>query len=302
MSFRPLLLVVACTLMACDADNAANAGPERSRENVFTYRAPLGAGQTLALRNMSGRITVEPSADDTLRVAADMTWRGDSTPPSDVSFRSDTKPDGVLVCALVGEGRCTTDDYEVNSDGTGFSIGGGVRLGMGGSSQASVHFRVQVPTGVRLDLVMIDGKIVSASSAPVKARGVNGDMTIVTSVGPVTANTVNGDVDARMTTLAGSDTVEVESVNGNVNAFLPESASINVELRALNGSLLSDFPGLEAGSRRVNKAITGVIGTGTTPVRIRAINGNASLRRLDAQGRPFEIVPPPAEAEAPKAP
>lgn len=303
MSLRPLMLAMAVTLVACDADTAANTGPERSRENVFTYRAPMRAGQTFALRNMSGRLTVEPSADDTLRVTADMTWRGDSTPPKDVSFRSDMTPTGVLVCALVGEGRCTADDYDVNSDGTGFSLGGGrVRLGMGGSSQASVHFRVQVPTGVRLDLVMIDGNIVSASSAPVKARGVNGDMTIVTSVGPVTAKTVNGDVDARMTTLAGSDTVEVESVNGNVNAFLPEGASINVELRALNGSLLSDFPGLEAGSRRVNKSITGVIGAGTTPVRLRAINGNASLRRLDAQGRPFEIVPPPAEAEAPKAP
>lgn len=299
MSLRPLMLVVACSLMACDADTAANAGPERSRENVFTYRAPLQAGQKLSLRNMSGRITVEPSADDTLRVMADMAWRGDSTLPSDVSFRSELTPNGVLVCALVGEGRCTEDDYDVNSDGTGFSFGGGkVKLGMGGPSQASVHFRVQVPTGVRLALVMIDGNIVSASSAPVKAAGVNGDMTIVTSIGPVNAMTVNGDIDARMTTLSGTDTVEVESVNGNVSAFLPENASINVELRALNGSLLSDFPGLEARS----KSISGVIGAGTTPVRIRAINGNLALRRLDAQGRPFELVPPPADADAPKAP
>lgn len=295
MSFRPLMLVVACALMACDSDNAADAGPARSREHVFTYRAPLQAGQKLSLRNMSGRITVEPSADDTLRVMADMAWRGDSTLPSDVSFRSELTPNGVLVCALVGEGRCTEDDYDVNSDGTGFSFGGGkVRLGMGGPSQASVHFRVQVPTGVRLDLVMIDGNIVSASSAPVKARGVNGDMTVVTSVGPVTAKTVNGNVDARMTTLAGGDTVEVESVNGDVAAFLPESASANVEIRSVNGSLISDFPGLIAGSRRFDKTITGVLGAGTTPVRVRAINGNAALRRLDAQGRPFELVAPPA--------
>ena len=94
MSLRPLMLVVACTLMACDADTTANAGPERSRENVFTYRAPLRAGQTFALRNMAGRLSVEPSADDTLRVVADMTWRGDSTLPdgarSPATFSSST--------------------------------------------------------------------------------------------------------------------------------------------------------------------------------------------------------------------
>ena len=79
---------------------------------------------------------------------------------------------GVFICAVIGKGICTADDYDVNSDGTGMSFRRGrVRLGMGGGSLATVHFRVKVPTGVKLDLVMIDGSIVSASSAPVKARG-----------------------------------------------------------------------------------------------------------------------------------
>jgi hypothetical protein len=293
MSFRPFALIVACTLMACDVAVEGNPGPEQARENVFSYRAPLQAGQTLVLRNMSGRMTVEPAPDDTLRVVADMTWRGDSTLPSDVRFRSELMANGVVVCAIVGEGRCSADDYESNSDGTGFSIGKrGVRLGMGGPSQAAVHFRVQVPTGVRLDLVMIDGNIVSASSAPVKARGANGDITVVTSVGPVTAKSVNGNVDVRMTTLAGSDTVEVETVNGSVAAYLPADVSADVQVRALNGSLLSDFPGLAAGSRRFDKTISGVLGSGMTPVRVGAVNGNATLRRLDAQGRPIELSAP----------
>ena len=288
MSFRPFVVIAALSLAGCDAEVEANAGPRQSREQVFSYSAPLRAGQTLALRNMSGQLSIEPASDDTLRVVADLAWRGDSALPRDVSFRSDTMPGGVYVCAIVGKGQCTADDYDVNSDGTGMSFRRGrVRLGMGGGSLATVHFRVQVPTGVRLELVMIDGSIVSASSAPVKARGVNGQMTIVTSVGPVNAKTVNGNIDARMTTLTGTDSVVVETVNGEVAAYLPATAAATVDVRATNGTVMSDFPGVVGGSARLNKTITGVLGGGTTPVRVRSINGAAALRQLDAQGRPL---------------
>lgn len=288
MSFRPVLALAALALASCSVD--VDSGPARSREAVFAYATPLAAGQTLALRNFAGSLTLGPSPDDTLRIVADLTWRGDSTPPRDVSFRGDTMPGGVVVCALVGGSRCTKDDYEVKSDGSGFSIGRGrLRLGMGGSAQANAHFRVQVPTGVRLDLVMIDGTIVSASSAPVKARGVNGGITVGTSVGPVQAKMVNGDVDVRMTSLAGTDSVVAETVNGEVAAYLGEALSFSVDMRVTNGSALSDFPGLSGGSQRLSKTITGVIGGGATPVRVRSINGDAQLRRLDASGRPYQL-------------
>lgn len=288
MSFRPVLALAAVALASCSAE--IESGPARSRAAVFSYSTPLQAGQTLALRNFAGSLTLGPSADDTLRVVADLTWRGDSTLPRDVSFRGDTMPGGVVVCALIGGSRCTKDDYEVKSDGSGFSIGRGrLRLGMGGSSQANAHFRVQVPAGVRLDLVMIDGTIVSASSAPVKARGVNGGITVGTSVGPVTAKMVNGDVDIRMTSLAGTDSVVAETVNGEVAAYLAEGLSISVDVRVTNGNALSDFAGLSGGSERLSKTISGVIGGGGTPVKLRSINGNAQLRRLDASGRPYQL-------------
>lgn len=289
MSFRPLIVLATAALAACNSD--VDSRPEQSRGDVFSYAAPMVAGQTLALRNFAGSLTVEPATDDTLRIAADLRWRGDSTLPRDVTFRSDTMAGGIIVCALVNAGACTADGYEVNSDGSGFSIGRGrVRLGMGGSSQASVQFRVQVPAGVRLDLVMIDGSILSASSAPVKARAVNGKVTVVTSVGPVQAKNVNGDVDVRMTTLTGSDSVQAETVNGSAFAYLPADVSATVDIRVTNGSALSDFPGLAGGSERLSKTISGTLGAGGTPVRVRSINGNAQLRRLDASGRPFPLA------------
>ncbi len=291
MCFRPALLLAAVMLTACDRHE--DQGPERSRDAVFSYATPMSAGQTLILRNMSGSLTIEPSADNTLRVVADMKWRGDSVLPTDVSFKADTTATGVLVCAVFGKGRCEEHGYNGESDGSGMSVGRGrMRLGLGGSSQAAVHFKVLVPAGVRLDMVLIDGDVVSASSAPVRVQGVNGDITVVTSVGPVRAETVNGDVDARMTTLVGSDSVRVTTINGDAFAFLPATVSATIDVATTTGTLLSDFPGTTSGGTMRN-SINAVLGAGTTPVRVRSVNGDAQLRRLDAQGRAFELVPQP---------
>ena len=291
MFYRPALLIAAVILVGCDRH--VDLGPVHSRDSVFSFSKPMSAGQTLMLRNMSGALTIEPSADDTVRVVADMTWHGDSELPTDVAFHADTTAAGVLVCAVFGKGRCDENGYNGESDGSGISIGRGrMRLGLGGRSQASVHFKVFVPTGVKLDLVLVDGNIVSASSAPVRARGVNGSITVVTSVGPVRAETVNGNVDARMTTLAGTDSVQVGTLNGDAFAFLPSVVDATIDIATTTGTLLSDFPGTAA-TGAMRNSIKAVLGAGTTPVRVRSVNGDAHLRRLDAQGRAFEIVPQP---------
>lgn len=290
MSFRPFLVLVAGSLVACQAE--MNSGPQRERTEVFSYAAVVPAGQTLYLRDIVGSITVEPATDDTLRVVADMKWRGDSTPPAEVTFSGTTLADGAIVCAIFGGAECSVDNYDAKSNGSGIRIGeGGLRLGLGGDSSAEVHFRVKVPAGVKLDLVVVEGDLVSASSAPVKARGINGNITIVTSVGPVTVKTVNGDVDARMSSLSGADSVVVETVNGSAYVFLPETVSATVDLGSTNGTLTTDFPGI-AERENFTKQIRATLGAGLTPVRVRTLNGDAQLRRLDAQGRAYEVAAP----------
>ncbi len=290
MSFRALLVLAAATLTACHVD--VEAGPQQERAGVFTYAVAMTPGQTLYLRDMVGSLKVEPSPDDSLRVVADLAWQGDSIAPVDVTFNASTLADGALVCAVFGGARCSVQDYDGQSNGSGIRIGGGkLRLGLGGSKQSEVHFRVSVPAGVKLDLVMVEGDVTSASSAPVKVRGINGDITVVTSAGPVSAKTVNGSVDARMSSLVGTDSVSVETINGDAFVFLPETASAQVDIGSTNGTLLTDFPGV-ADREKFTKQITTTLGAGATPVRVRTLNGDAQLRRLDAQGRAYEIATP----------
>lgn len=274
MSPRPIVLAAACVLLtACERES----GPLQTRDNVFAYVVDADTGQTLHVRTMRGNITVEPSSDDSVRITASLTWRGENDPTRGLEISGRVEATDILICAVWGSGRCTRDRYD--SD---MKLGDRAR----GVSNAAVHFTVQVPMGVKLSLVGVDGSIRSASTAPVRARTVNGDVTVVTARGPVQAESMNGDVDARMSSLIGSDSVVVKTLNGDAWAFLPEGVSATVDLGVTAGQLDSDFPTL-AGLLQGRRELQATLGGGGTPVRVRTLNGTAGVRRLDAQGRSY---------------
>jgi hypothetical protein len=274
MSPRPIVLATAVALLAaCDHER----GPLQTRDGAFAYTVRADTGQTLHVRTMRGNITVAPSADDSVRVTASLTWRGDRDPTRGIDLSGRIEGTDILVCAVWGSGRCTPEHYDSE-----MKLNDRAR----GVSNAAVHFTVQVPAGVKLSLVGVDGSITSASTAPVEARTVNGNVTVVTARGPVQAETMNGDVDARMSSLQGTDTVVVKTLNGDAWAFLPEGVAATVDLGVTAGAIDSDFPAL-AGLLQGRRDLHAMLGGGGTPVRVRTLNGTAGLRRLDAQGRSY---------------
>jgi hypothetical protein len=272
MSRSLLALVAVVLLAACDHES----GPLQTRDNVFAYDLRTDSGQTVYVRTMRGNITVEPSPDDTLRVRGSLAWRGDGDPTRGLDLSGRAEGSNVLICAVWGRGTCTVERYasDIKFSDRARRV-----------SNAAVHFHVAVPLGIRLDLVGVDGTITSASTASVKARSVNGDVTVVTSRGPVRAETINGSVDARMSSLSGTDSVIVKTINGDAWAFLPESVSAAVDLGVANGSVSTDFPALAGMNAR--RGLEATLGSGATPVRVRTVNGDAGLRRLDAEGRSY---------------
>jgi hypothetical protein len=241
------------------------------RDQAFSWNGVATPGMTVRVRDFNGDIDVEPSPDSMVRVTADISWRrGD--PDRSLHFTGARDGNDIVVCAVWGDGTCTVTDYTSNFN---FSRG---------TTDAKVHFKLQVPAGVRLELRGVNGNITAATSAPVEARTTNGDIRVVTAVGPVRGETTSGDVDLRMTSLTGSDSVIARSMNGDVFVYLPESAAATVDLATTNGAVSTEFQVLVTGepSRRRLQA---TLGSGTHPVRLRTLNGDASLRKLDAQGR-----------------
>lgn len=267
MSFRlsPILLLAAA--LACRSSD----GPQQRDDAMFTYTSTVPDGQAVYVKNLRGSIEVTPSPDDSLRVVGGLTWRGSSGRPRDIQFSGTVEREGILICVLFGNGSCTVGEYSFKK-----------RFGRRSrASDVKAEFRVQVPAGVRLELVGVDTRIVSASSGPVQAKTMNGDVLVATAVGPVEAVTMNGNVDARMTTLAGSDSVIVKTMNGNAWAFIPESATATVDVATTNGRVRTDFGEVAAGGKK----FTGLLGGGGTPVYVRTMNGTAGLGRLDAEGK-----------------
>src|ERR1019366_4550360 len=252
-------------------------GSEHVDPNAFSWSAPMAAPGELHLRNMNGRIDVKPATDGNVTVTAETRWhRGN--PKKDISFVTDHSGNDFTVCAVWGRGAFTATDYNTRGNSLLHS------LFSGGSSDASVNFTVYVPTGVKVDVFDINGAVSVLATAPVKAKGINGRIRIGTSVGPVEATTINGSVDARMTTLSGDGPVKVETVNGNASAYLPATFDGAVHVATANGTAGTDFAVTVAGGSSGSNTLDGTVGPGARRVEVKSVNGNAWLRKLNADG------------------
>lgn len=261
---RSLVLVAALTGLACQGE----IGPLQVRENAFTWQGTMKPGALLVVRELRGGIEIVPSSSDTMRVTTRTEWRrGD--PATDLNYSASQDSNGVVLCAVWGSGSCDREDYNAN-------------MGRGGTD-AKVFFRIEVPAGVRLKLLSIDGNIRAAASAPVEAQVLNGDVIVATAVGPVRAETLNGDIDVRMSSITGTDSVVAKTMNGDVYVYIPDGIDATVDMSTATGSVQSAF----AVQGTVEpKRVGGVLGAGTHPMQLKSINGHVALRRLDTEGRP----------------
>ncbi|HXD23459.1 MAG TPA: DUF4097 family beta strand repeat-containing protein [Gemmatimonadaceae bacterium] len=265
--------VVAVAATSCMSDSRSS-GPEHDDPAAWAWNAPISAPSTVFIRNTNGSITVKPATGGNVEVTADMKWRrGD--PKHDITFKTVNTSSGVIVCAVWNDGTCSEGKYETKKPG--FSFGP-----FSQGTDASVNFTVYVPTGVKVDLLTINGSIGAALTAPVKARTVNGTIKVATAVGPVDAETVNGSVDVRMTTLSGDGPVRAHAVTGSVAAYLPQKFDGSVDLESVIGNVSSDFPGNTSPDDK--KKFTATVGAGTRTVDIGTVTGSAALHKLNADG------------------
>jgi DUF4097 and DUF4098 domain-containing protein YvlB len=267
-------LLAVCAL-AAGACHEMSSGPEQVDASAFSWNAPLSAPKTLYIRNTNGSVEVKPSTDGNVKVTAEVRWRrGD--PKKDLKFETSNDANGTTVCAIWGTGSCSPSGYESTSRSAKDRV-------LGHGTDASVAFTVYVPTGVRVDAYTVNGSIGVASTAPVFARTINGAIKVATSVGPVDAETVTGDVDVRMTTLGADGPVRAKSITGNAYASLPEKFDGSLEISTVLGETSSDFAGTV--KKEGDKTLTGTIGKGGRSVEVGTVTGSAGVHKLGADGK-----------------
>lgn len=268
----------AFALLALVATGCGVGGMEHVDPNAFSWNAPMAAPGELHLRNMNGSVDVKPATGGNVTITAETRWhRGN--PKKDVRFVTVPSGSDFTVCALWGKGTCTADNYNTSGNGVLHS------LFSGGPGDETVNFTVFVPTGVKVDVFDLNGSVSVLATAPVKAKGINGNIKVGTSVGPVEATTINGSVDARMTTLSGDGPVKVETMNGNASAYVPATFDGAVHVATANGKAGSDFAlTVAAGGSSGSNSLDGTVGPGARRVDVTSVNGSAWLRKLNADG------------------
>lgn len=149
-----------------------------------------------------------------------------------------------------------------------------------GDVQVSVAYDIQCPDNVAVKLTTVNGSIrVQGVSGAVDAKTVNGniDALMETLSGEGLFSAVNGFLDVQVR--GGVAPVTATTLNGSVRVSLPAHFSGQLDAQTLNGRASSDFPiSVPAGSPQ--NRLAGPVGEGgTTTVRLRATNGDVSLKR-----------------------
>jgi hypothetical protein len=278
MNFARSIVPASLALLALTGVSACNVGDGTPQENAnaWTWTGELKAPGTINIRNLNGSIEVRPSTDNAVHITAATRWRT-GNPEKDVSFQAIREGTDVTVCAIWGRGSCSAERVKSK---TSFNL-------FGNKNDVNVKFTVMVPTGVKVNALTVNGSVDALSTAPVIARTANGSIKVGTSVGPVDAETVNGDVDARMTTINGEGIIRAATVNGTATLFVPGDVAGRVEISNMNGSVGTDFA---LGGDESKHNISGVLGAGGREIKVATVNGNAYLRRLNADGTPGGTV------------
>ncbi len=234
----------------------------------FSWHGTLAAGKTIEIRGVNGRVDAMAATGNTIEVTA--VKRARRSDPEDVSIQVVESNDGVTICAVYPTPRRSQhdnhcgagDDYEMNTN----------------NNDVEVRFTVKVPRGVRLDAATVNGDIhVTEIAGDAELHTVNGGIDVVAG-GIVRAETVNGDIDARMGQAAWTGSLVFKTVNGSVSLTAPASLSTEIDAETVNGSVDSDFP-ITVQGRMERRHLRGTIGAGGRSLEIETVNGGIELRK-----------------------
>jgi TM2 domain-containing membrane protein YozV/predicted Ser/Thr protein kinase len=152
-----------------------------------------------------------------------------------------------------------------------------------------VDYKVQVPNRAKLGSVNnVNGPIeVAGISGSIHATTVNDVMHIKDAASDLNLSSVNGRISVELASLGQGQTIELNGVNGPIEATIPDNASASFSINSLNGGLTSEFPALEVKKEfPVGSNLKGALGDGGASVKASSVNGGISIRKAPPAQKP----------------
>ena len=233
--------------------------PATAAERTLTETFDLGEKGRVRLSNINGDVTIEGWDESVVEVRAEISSRSrDSVERTKVDF----------------DHEGSTLDIEVDLP----NARGGW---LGSHDGATVEFWLKVPRSVRLDdLSLVNGSLeIRNVQGDIEASLVNGGLDATGLRGNAELSTVNGSIDVRFDRLDGTQRIEIDSVNGSIDLFLPGDVDAEVTADTVHGRISNDF-GLEVDkSGWVGQELRGKLGSGSARISLDNVNGSIDIRK-----------------------
>jgi DUF4097 and DUF4098 domain-containing protein YvlB len=251
----PVLLVVAAAVSGCDIVTA----DLKARETAEWRKSyQLSPGGRVEIRNVNGKIEVEPSTGSAVEVIALKSARA-----------------GTSEAAKEALGR-----IEILDQSSGDLIRLETKLPRGGQflhmSNTEVRYTVKVPAAAAVDFSTVNGGIeVTGLTGRIKTETTNGGIVGRNIGGSIEATTTNGGVEVDVTRIADHG-VKLGCTNGGITLTLPSDARATISASVTNGGISAEGLTLEkteSSRRRLEARLNG----GGPTVRLEGTNGGIHL-------------------------
>jgi hypothetical protein len=230
--------------------------PAFGTERVWQKRFELPPGGHVAVVNVHGSVLVE--GWDRAEVEATVAMR--SAAPidqlDDVQVAVEARPGGVAFHALYPPGLDTP---------------------------IRVDYRVRVPRQVRLDeLSTLEGDIVVRDvEGAIAAHNLHGDIEGINVSGSVVAHALTGNILISLRALPDRRLpFTLATINGNVDLLMPARANADLELCAVAGNIVGDYP-FQVSSIPGDFTRRAQVGAGGVRVELRTVRGNIRVGQRD---------------------
>jgi len=255
--FRSVYLLAFVLAAACGREGVV--GPTRTV--MVTRSWPAADIRQIKVFEVSGNIRVE--AAPTTEVSLEAKVHGRIHPKQDAEnqglFRSEIEGDTLRISRIEGKKHFHFFFWDRDN--------------------VQISYVLKVPPSVSLDMHTVNGRIVT--------RGIEGETEVGTVNGTIdvevagtellSATTVNGRVRAKFT--RGFQGARFKTVNGGVEAILPNDASFTVDLAQVNGDFEAAFP-LSIHSQPGSRRVSGEVNGGQHRLKIVTVNGDVELTKL----------------------
>jgi DUF4097 and DUF4098 domain-containing protein YvlB len=134
---------------------------------------------------------------------------------------------------------------------------------------------------------------------PLRLKTRSKDIRLTGLSGDVRLQDENGSVELRMNKLGS---MQVDNRKGDIQIYVPDKAGFQVDARARNGEVESDFDQLKIDNTNDQAIATGTVGGGGPHLVVNNEHGTIEIRKASSAAEAPEPPSPPKPPKAPRAP